>query len=124
MIKLIFLLFLILTIGCRGQKGERVHEIVLNKSQVDSLLANWKTDSVGCLGLRDPEKMKIYAKGLIGKDSFELVRQLGPPNAKYDGGGRRHFQYFLMCGNDGPSYYNFNFHFSQDTVEWFSNPVH
>jgi hypothetical protein len=123
MIKPIFFLLLVVTIGC-GQKPEKRREIILTQTQTDNLLINWKRDSVGCLRLRDPEMMLIYAKHLIGKDSIEIVRQLGPPNAKYSGGGRRHFQYFLECGDTATSYYNFNFHFSQDTLDWFSNPVH
>ena len=109
--------------GCT-HKADKKAEIVLTKNQIDSLLTNWKKDSVGCLRLRDPERMLIYAKELVGKDSFEIVRRLGPPNARYNGGGRRHFQYFLECGDTAISYYNFNFHFSKDTLEWFSNPVH
>src|SRR5688572_7698461 len=98
MVRLTFLLVLV-TIGC-GQKHQKKPEITLSETQIDSLLVNWKIDSTGCLRLRDPGKMMTYAKRLVGKDSFELVRQLGPPNARYDGAGRRHFQYFLMCGTE------------------------
>jgi hypothetical protein len=122
-IRLIFLVLLVVTIGCT-QKTEKKVEITLTQTQVDSLLTNWKKDSIGCLRLRDPERMLIYAKQLVGKDSFEIVRQLGQPNARFSGGGRRHFQYFLECGDTAISYYNFNFHFSQDTLDWFNNPVH
>lgn len=100
------------------------NEASLTDNETQKLLNDWKNDSVGCLRLRDPEKMKIYARELIGKDSLELTERLGPPNYKYGKKGKRHFSYVLECIEKKTSYYNFYFHFDGDTIEWFSNPVH
>lgn len=97
--------------------------MALSEVETEVLLKEWKRDSLGCLRTRDPEKMKIYASQLLGKDSFELIKQLGRPNHRYGQKDKRHFFYMLECPKDRPSYYNFYFHFNQDTIEWFSNPV-
>ena len=117
------LAILFLIVGC-GQRTENKPEIILSKEEIEFLLTDWKTDSMGCLRTRDPEKMKIYAKQLIGLDSIELIEKLGPPNHVFGYGERRQFSYFLECGRGKTSYYNFYFQFYKDTVEAFSNPVH
>jgi hypothetical protein len=122
MIRPTILLTAILTIGC-SERTDKKTEITLDKAEIEGLLKEWKRDSLGCLRTRDPEKMKIYAKQLVGKDSLELMRQLGRPNHRYGEKHKRHFYYTLECPKNRPSYYNFYFHFTKDTIESFSNPV-
>lgn len=122
MIRLIFFLVVLLAIGC-GRKTERKPEIKLTEFEIETLLMEWKKDSIGCLRTRDPAKMRIYANELIGKDSIKLISALGPPNYRYGEREERHFVYVLECARDQTSYFNFYFHFERDTVKWFSNPV-
>lgn len=110
-------------VGC-GHRAGTQPEIILSKEEIEVLLTDWKTDSMGCLRTRDPEKIKIYAKQLIGLDSIELIEKLGRPNHVFRHGERHKFSYFLECGRGKTSYYNFYFQFYKDTVEAFSNPAH
>lgn len=118
-----FFIFSFLILVSCGQHGNEEQEIELTKKEISELLSDWKRDSLGCLRVRDSEKMNIYAQQLIGKDSVELFSDLGYPNFRYGEPDKRHFYYTLECPEDRPSYYNFYFHFNGDTIESFSNPI-
>ncbi|MCE2997529.1 MAG: hypothetical protein ACK5RG_14900 [Cyclobacteriaceae bacterium] len=107
----------------KADTGNEITIDSLTSSEITELVNNWKTDSVGCLRLRDPEKMMILTKQLqlIGKDSLAVLTLLGKPNSKYGEDGDRHFLYFLECGVGKKSYYNFYCHMKGDTVSSFSS---
>lgn len=122
MIRFVIILGVFSIVSC-SKRIEQEPDTTLSESEIEELLSEWRKDSLGCLRTRDVEKMKIYAKQLVGKDSLELIKQLGSPNHRYGETGERHFYYVLECPKDRPSYHNFYFHFNRDTIGWFSNPV-
>ena len=130
-ISLFVLLISFLVLACNYEKsksGSASKAEVLNQQQIDSLLHNWKIDSLGCARLRDDQKIGVIIDQLdvLGSDSSELVRYLGVPNVVYyrEGTGKT-FLYFLACGRKGQtSYYNFYCHFDADTLVQYSSRVH
>ena len=129
--RLVFILFVICLLSAcktsdkKADSGSQIVSDNLTSSEITELVNNWKMDSVGCLRLRDPEKMMALTKQLklIGTDSSAVLKLLGAPNSKYGGNGDRHFLYFLECGVRKTSYYNFYCNMRGDTVSSFSSAI-
>lgn len=129
--RLAFILFAFcLLSACKtnDKKADTGSEIIIDSlmsPEITLLINNWKMDSMGCSRLRDPEKMMIVTKQLklIGKDSLVVIKLLGKPNSKYGEDGDRHFLYFLECGVEKKSYYNFYCHMRGDTIYSFSTAI-
>jgi hypothetical protein len=127
--EIIFILTSVILLTCKSDNkvdsGDK-EKIELTAEQIDEITSNWKTDSVGCLRLRDPKKMKALTVQLklVGQDSTKTLEYLGKPNASYGQGKDRHFLYFLECGQGKTSYYNFYCHFRGDTIHSFTEAAY
>jgi hypothetical protein len=127
--EIIVILTSVMLLSCKSDNkadsGDQ-EKIELTAEEIEEITRNWKTDSVGCLRLRDPKKMKdltVHLK-LVGKDSTKALEYLGKPNASYGQGKDRHFLYFLECGQGKTSYYNFYCHLRADTIHSFTEAVY
>jgi len=125
--EIVYCLFFVLLTACKTDRmvDSDSREIGLTPQEMEEVVSNWKKDSVGCLRLRDPKKMKaltIQLK-LVGQDSTMTLKYLGKPNASYGQGKDRHFLYFMECGQGRTSYYNFYCHFRGDTIHSFTEAV-
>lgn len=78
------LAFLILfSFGCREHEGNKNIEIA-TENTTDSLLINWRADSLGCIGYRKKSIGTIFEKyTLVSKDVDEIKRLLGKANEEY-----------------------------------------
>lgn len=139
MIKLALLLSsLIYLISCSGtpnsgQKGnhaivDKVHHIGFN----DSLLTQWRQDSIGCLKYRTYEIVKqlntIYQ--LEKKTSSDLVELLGEPNRiiRTEAKGKVYRYFYNTCCKDGVldkecdySWVDFNFETNQSNSNFITS---
>lgn len=103
---------LILTL-CLSSCGQNRKEEVTEKISEDSLQMiskQWKEDSLGCSRLRDPQKIRqlITQLELEGKDSSLVINYLGSPNGKnFIGNDTTVFYYYMACGVNQSSSYNF-----------------
>jgi hypothetical protein len=123
-----FLIFCALFLSCKVDKKSPPADKdtnLLTASEIEEIVDNWKKDSLGCLRLRDPKRMKKLTRQLelVGQDSIAALKYLGEPNGKYGQGTDRHFLYFLECGKGKTSYHNFYCHFSGDTIHSFTEAV-
>jgi hypothetical protein len=85
--------------GCET-KADKQKMNGISQDSVLQIVSQWRSDTSGCLRLRHPEKIKLVIErfGLIGKDSTELLKYLGPPNRKMEMGDTATvFYYFMDC---------------------------
>ncbi|MDW3191989.1 MAG: hypothetical protein R8G66_06480 [Cytophagales bacterium] len=122
----ILLIAILFLIGCTPSK-EKTQSLSVEK--MDSVLINWKLDTLGCLGLRyaDQESLKQVVKQLElrGESSSVLISYLGEPNyIDYQEDSWKALIYFMECPPDGStSMSNMYCHFNSDTLYNCSNPV-
>jgi len=120
-LKIIALLFLFLS--CQEKRPKQAS---FRRMPLDSILLlsqNWKQDSTGCLGRRNPKEITrlIQQTELIGKDTTLIIKYLGKPNYVSINKGIKTYAYFLECyGDKKISYSNFYCRFSSDTL-WYVN---
>jgi hypothetical protein len=110
-VKCLFVVLLV-QFGCR-QKSHGLDTVKpkdMPKDSVKLISKLWKADSLGCLQLRDPRKIKRLIKqvDLIGKDSLAVQEYLGRPNLVSFLEGKKIYAYRLECiGEKKISYSNF-----------------
>lgn len=123
----ILLIAIILLIGCTPRKEKKQN---LSVQKVDSVLTNWKHDTLGCLGLRyaDRELLNQIVKQLelTGESSSVLISHLGEPNyIDYQEDNWKALIYFMECPTDGSaSMRNMYCHFNSDTLYNCAHPVY
>lgn len=127
--KLLTIALIIFLPGCSSKNDDSSKEnksIKLTSQELDEVSENWKKDSLGCLRLRDYEKIKLLIdqRKLVGKDTLSVKQYLGRPNGKIDRDGKYTLVYFLECGEKGKvSYFNFYCHFEDNVLESYSGAV-
>src|SRR6185312_4871428 len=93
------LAFIILLQNCNSGTVENVAK---SANESDTLLAQWKEDSLGCIGLRTVENARLLFKryNLQVKTSDDIIALLGKPNKVIDSGNRLSLNYYFdtKCG--------------------------
>lgn len=105
--KIIFIFVLCLCACDRGKQGVAS---VLSQDSLETISKQWKTDSLGCSRLRDPEKIGLLVKQLklVGEDSSLVLEYLGRPDEKNRiGNDITVFCYYMACGMKDGAGYNF-----------------
>lgn len=108
------------TMGCGQGESRSGPSEYISKDSVLIVSSRWKSDSMGCKRLRDPEKIMavIRTERLIGRSSGALIQYLGRPNHVEDKkNGELIYYYHIECGEKGSiSYDNFYCYFSGDSL--------
>jgi hypothetical protein len=102
---ILVLIIFAFAIGCSNGRGQESPD----SGSPDSLkmaISDFKTDSLGCLGLRSKVNIDfIFGKGEIkGKSEKELISLIGNPNDSVSANGFRNLRYYFgrACFNGTP----------------------
>jgi hypothetical protein len=104
------LIFMIWLAACSTKPKEDLIQVnEITQDSLQKISKQWKEDSLGCSRLRDPKKIRhlISQLKLIGKDSSLVIDYLGNPNGKNITGDTSVFYYYMSCGINQNSSYNF-----------------
>jgi hypothetical protein len=95
--------------ACSEKKKELQALQGISQSSLLKISTQWTSDSLGCLKLRDPQKIRLLIDQLklIGQDSSLVIKHRGRPNGKKVNGDTTVFYYFMGCSTNGASSYNF-----------------
>jgi hypothetical protein len=98
--------YLVLFLSCSNSRTEnqskvRKDKTVIVNDTISRYIADWKKDSLGCLGLRDYNKLQYILKyfNLISKSKEEVVNILGQPDFIINDDTEMRFTYYFdtMC---------------------------
>ena len=113
------LILAILALGCKNNDKVKADMQSISPDSLITLSRNWINDSLGCLHLRDAEKMKILIEKmkLLGKDTSSVIQYLGTPNFIERIDDKKIYYYYLECGGSSKtSYDNFYCYFRNDSL--------
>jgi len=102
-------------------------EVQISSDSLMVISQLWKTDSMGCLHLRNPHKITrlIEQTNLIGKDSTLIKKYLGEPNQVSFLKGEKYYTYWLECvGEKNISYSNFYCYFRGDSLYSYRHSIY
>jgi hypothetical protein len=101
----LILIIFAFAIGCTSRRGQTLHDYGPSDS-LKMAISNFKTDSLGCLGLRSKASIDfIFIDGEIkGKSEKELIGLIGNPNDSVSANGFRNLRYYFgrVCSNGVP----------------------
>jgi hypothetical protein len=93
-------LVLLIFLNCRN--GTKT-PVISKENNQDTLLMQWKNDSLGCIGLRTAEKARLLFKqyNLQKKNREAIIEVLGKPNKISDNGSQLSLVYYFdtKCNN-------------------------
>jgi len=89
--------FIFLSFSCQEHKDNKSNDLIIANT-TDSLLINWRADSLGCMGYRKKSIGNIFKKyTLVSKGVDEMKRLLGKANEEYVNENYHVFRYY--CDN-------------------------
>lgn len=123
-----YLIFaLAISIPSCKDKSHPSHKMKISRDSLLIISQTWKTDSMGCLHLRDPGKIArlIEQTQLIGKDSSLIKEYLGEPNQVSFLKDEKCYTYWLECiGDKKISYSNFYCYFRGDSFYSYRHSIY
>lgn len=111
LLTLAIVIFFVLSCSPKKEETGKTPFDSVSQDSLESISKQWKKDSLGCLRLRDPQKIQrlIVQLSLENEDSTVVIKYLGRPNGKnFIGSDTTVFYYFMDCESNMRKGFGYN----------------